>query len=567
MNVPCTSRRKCKNDPNSFCYICGSIILANQRRPINEFVKRVYLAYFKVKLGDQDKGWAPHKVCTVCIATLRKWSNGKKVHLKFGVPMVWREPKNHHDDCYFCMVRTTGYNGKNKHTLVYPNLESARIPVLHCEEVPIPTFTSLPEIESESSCTSQDEAGYFLADDNFTPDLSNEPSLFGQGDLNDLVRDLNLSKQQSEVLASRLKQRALLQPGAKVSFYRNREKDLLPYFTSENDLVYCHDIKGLLMAMGLPDYQPADWRLFIDSSKRSLKCVLLHNEASNTYGAVPIGHSTKLKEEYGSIKAVLKMIKYDEHQWIVCVDLKMVNFLLGQQSGYTKYPCFLCYWDSRDRANHWTIDEWPTREELKVGDKNVINQPLIDRDRIIFPPLHIKLGLMKQFVKALDKSGNCFDHICEALPGLSIEKKKAGVFDGPEIRQLLQDHNFLSSMNVIEARAWKAFADVVKNFLGNVKARNYKELVTELLVSYQELGCNMSIKVHYLKNHLDLFPANLGAVSDEQGERFHQDIKVMEARYQGRWDEHMMADYCWSLVRDNPDVKHKRKSLKRKFKP
>ena len=204
---------------------------------------------------------------------------------------------------------------------------------------------------------------------------------------------------------------------------------------------------------------------------------------------------------------------------------------------------------------------------MAAGDKNVINEPLIDRDRIIFPPLHIKLGLMKQFVKALDKSGNCFNHICEALPGLSLEKKKAGVFDGPQIRQLLRDTTFLSSMNAIEARAWRAFARVVKEFLGNKKAANYKELVAELLESYRLLGCNMSIKVHYLKNHLDLFPANLGAVSDEQGERFHQDIKVMESRYQGRWDEHMMADYCWSLTRDNTQTEHKRKALKRKFQP
>ena len=44
----------------------------------------------------------------------------------------------------------------------------------------------------------------------------------------------------------------------------------------------------------------------------------------------------------------------------------------------------------------------------------------------------------------------------------------------------------------------------------------------------------MSIKVHFLKIHLNEFPANLGDVSDEHGERFHQGIKVMEKRYQGR---------------------------------
>ena len=60
---------------------------------------------------------------------------------------------------------------------------------------------------------------------------------------------------------------------------------------------------------------------------------------------------------------------------------------------------------------------------------------------------------------------------------------------------------------------------------------------------------------------------NLGAVSDEQGERFHQDIKVMETRYQGRWDVHMMADYCWTLIRDSLDKIHSRKSKKQKFMP
>ena len=76
----------------------------------------------------------------------------------------------------------------------------------------------------------------------------------------------------------------------------------------------------------------------------------------------------------------------------------------------------------------------------------------------------------------------------------------------------------------------------------------------------------MSIKIHFLHSHLDKFPSNLGAVSDEQGERFHQDIKVMEERYQGRWNINMMADYCWSLKRDMPSgTKYARKCKKRKF--
>ena len=37
------------------------------------------------------------------------------------------------------------------------------------------------------------------------------------------------------------------------------------------------------------------------------------------------------------------------------------------------------------------------------GEKNVIAEALVNRDKIILPPLHIKLGLMKRFLKTLNK--------------------------------------------------------------------------------------------------------------------------------------------------------------------
>jgi hypothetical protein len=59
---------------------------------------------------------------------------------------------------------------------------------------------------------------------------------------------------------------------------------------------------------------------------------------------------------------------------------------------------------------------------------------------------------------------------------------------------------------------------------------------------------------------LDFFPENLGAVSDEHGERFHQDTSNMEKRYQGKWSLSMLADYCWTLKRDVPQVTYSKKS-------
>ena len=76
---------------------------------------------------------------------------------------------------------------------------------------------------------------------------------------------------------------------------------------------------------------------------------------------------------------------------------------MGLQLGYTKFCCFLCEWDSRDKINHYIKKEWPKRESLTPGHINVVHPSLVNSDMIILPSLHIKLGLFKNCVKALDK--------------------------------------------------------------------------------------------------------------------------------------------------------------------
>ena len=377
------------------------------------------------------------------------------------------------------------------------------------------------------------------------------------------MRDLNLSKESSELLASRLGEHGVLDSWTKITFYCNRDGPLRFFFTMEEDFVFCNNIPGLLAEMGLSKYTSDEWRLFIDSSKRSLKCVLLHE--GNKFACVPIGHSVVVKEHYLNVKMVLNKLGYNEHNWAICVDFKMVNFLLGQQGGYTKYPCFLCYWDSRASSQHWVKKDWLAREDLALGNKNIINEPLVSRNRIILPPLLIKLGLMKQFVKALDKQGDCFNYIVKKFLGLSMEKMKAGIFDGPLIRKLIQDQSFTSHMTAVESAAWCSYVSVVQEFLGSTKVSNYRYLVDVVLSNFQVLGSRMSIKLYYVYSHLDYFPENLGDVSEEQVERFHQDIKMMEERYLGRWDAHMMSDYCWTLIHDFTEQSYRRKSYKRTF--
>ena len=76
---------------------------------------------------------------------------------------------------------------------------------------------------------------------------------------------------------------------------------------------------------------------------------------------------------------------------------------------------------------------WKPRKTLLPGIMNIINKSLIPREKILLPPLHIKLGLMKQFVRALDKEGPCFKYIGKKLPQISDAKLEAGILEGPQI--------------------------------------------------------------------------------------------------------------------------------------
>ena len=117
---------------------------------------------------------------------------------------------------------------------------------------------------------------------------------------------------------------------------------------------------------------------------QSLKFVL--NLNGNEYASVRIRHSVHAKETYKNVKPLL-VIKYDDHKWVIFVDLKMVNFLLGQQSGYIKYPCFLCLSDSHAKDRLSTQKSWPERKTLQIDGENIIHEPIVPRDKIIFPPL------------------------------------------------------------------------------------------------------------------------------------------------------------------------------------
>ena len=87
-------------------------------------------------------------------------------------------------------------------------------------------------------------------------------------------------------------------------------------------------------------------------------------------------------------------------------------------------------------------------------------------------------------------------YITRAFPGLSSEKIKAGIFDEPQIRLLINDENFRIHMTIVESAAWTGFVGVVRGFLSGSKNENYKELVGNMLTSFHSLGDRKSVKVH-----------------------------------------------------------------------
>ena len=103
------------------------------------------------------------------------------------------------------------------------------------------------------------------------------------------------------------------------------------------------------------------------------------------------------------------------------------------QAGFTKNCCFLCLWDCRAVSQHYNQKDWGSRSTFVPDEHSLKENPLVDMNKVLLPPLHIKLGLMKNFVKALHKNGAAFQHLSTVFPGLSAAKLKEGIFVGPQI--------------------------------------------------------------------------------------------------------------------------------------
>ena len=176
---------------------------------------------------------------------------------------------------------------KNRKKIVYLSIPSSIAPANHGLELPIP---QPPTTYAISSTSSEDDDAEFEFDTQCT---SKNPHFPNQNELDDLTRDLGLTKAKAEILSSRLKEWNLLAPSRKISKPRKRHVTFANFYAMSTDsdhpsLCYCTDIQGLFQEIGIA-YLASDWRFVIDRFKRNLKAVLLHN--GNVYPSIPIEQS------------------------------------------------------------------------------------------------------------------------------------------------------------------------------------------------------------------------------------------------------------------------------------
>ena len=176
--------------------------------------------------------------------------------MPFGVPAIRREQRNHVSDCYFCMTKITGFSRKNKSKIVYPTCKSALRPVSHCSDIPVP---SPPSGDVESVLSDEPSRSDESKDTEIDPSFKDEskPLFINQERLNDFVRDHYLSKENAEILGSRLQQWNLLQEGTTTSSLRQRNKSLSSYYAIADDICYCTNVDGLMNDLGY-EHNPAD---------------------------------------------------------------------------------------------------------------------------------------------------------------------------------------------------------------------------------------------------------------------------------------------------------------------
>lgn len=390
------------------------------------------------------------------------------------------------------------------------------------------------------------------------------PILITEDMFADWGKRFKLSGRNLKSFGQDLRKLNLLAPNFKITKFLQGHTDFRQFFTEKTieenkKFTYCNDIPALMNAMGVSENDDS-WRLYIDSCRiprqsskvSSLKVFLLHN--GNKEPPVPLAYSFDLEEKYEHLAEIINSINYEEHQWSVCADLKLTSILVGRCGGNPKFPCHRCKWEyGRDLETVYDLSEKDLSELTRtsyepkenghptgIDNYSIVREALIPANKFHPPPLHLKLGFFQILHKNLNSEAK--EYIKQMFP-----KKTADVFTGPEISKICHNTEFVSVLNRTEKRAFLAFKNVSTYVLSSAQHSTLtkEEIVDEFFEAYKIMGCNFTYKMHLLRSHLDLFPDNIDTISDQHGEKLHQDMKPKEEHFAGQPVINMLARYCY----------------------
>lgn len=75
------------------------------------------------------------------------------------------------------------------------------------------------------------------------------------------------------------------------------------------------------------------------------------------FASIPIGNSLTVKKNYDFMKIMPVNMLYEEQNWTICGELKVIGLLVGLKRGYIKYDAFSFFGDSRSKGNQWIHDK------------------------------------------------------------------------------------------------------------------------------------------------------------------------------------------------------------------
>lgn len=587
------------------CNVCGQFQTKDNLRAPTEDFKDNYKRLFDREVN-ADGVCSPDKVCGTCRLNVCKnpqfafrspmiWDQHNSIN----------ELNHNTNNCYCCKLPAIkGLQSKKLKEVMYPYHVSTISPpvplpkfqtvkvkeenmsedegsspmIALSTKLPLESSQQVSELTSEFSKVMSSESMKSAIDNSpdfkvstKTPQSSLDPIKMNHKDFGDMCINMDLSISKIKTCFQTLNKLHQLDSSVKLDVFINGHKKYAQFFQTATfvdkfnnvkEYTYCTNSDGLLAAMNLPRGTKS-WRVWMDNARitqqnckqNSFKVALLH--VGNKHPPVTLLYSNDIGETYEETAEVLRVINYNKYQWPICVDLKLAALMVGRSGGRPTYPCHLCKWNSlrpklsdfynkseknvskimRTSYSKYTGTKGTSKENF-----NIDNDALVSPDKILMPPLHIRLGMWQVLFQRL--SDKPLKYIQKKFP----KKKRSDIFNGPEILKLCRDPEFFRSLTgENEIRAFNAFNDVSTYVLSSKVHSNLtnQELVDKLFDAYKQLGCTLTYKMHLLRSHLELFPPNIDDWSDQHGERFHQQLKTLEKRFVAQPHSSLLQRWCF----------------------